>query len=153
MVFEFLCEFGTHLSVKKVFQFVQEGYVILGSMCRQSFYLPENEIFTTSNFSEERAHVITFLKDALQEKQPRDDYRELIELSLLFLGGWEGPFKLRAPGAVHSARWILKLLSFQQQFHMQEEMINLLTSLCVFISLVYCKFWVEAPLALTPPAI
>ena len=46
----------------------------------------------------------------MKKKHPRDDYKELIELSLTYLGRPPANFKLRKPGAVHTARWMGKLI-------------------------------------------
>ena len=54
---------------------------------------------------------VPFILDRLKEDQPRDDYRELLELWLIVLG--EKPprgIKFRAPGAMHRARWMAKVL-------------------------------------------
>jgi hypothetical protein len=41
----------------------------------------------------------------------RDDYRELIELSLKYLGGdHENKLKIRPPGAMHQARWMARAI-------------------------------------------
>ena len=46
----------------------------------------------------------------------RDDYRELIKLSSIFLGGdKENKLKIRHPGAMHQARWMSHLL-FENMF-------------------------------------
>lgn len=58
-----------------------------------------------------RSDVIDFVVDYLQIKQPRKDYRELLELTVIFLGGvpHRGIF-LRVPGAIHHARWMAKAI-------------------------------------------
>ena len=45
-----------------------------------------------------------------KENQPRDDYMELIEMSLLALGHTPDRIHWRAPGAIYHARWMAKLL-------------------------------------------
>lgn len=60
----------------------------------------------------EVAELIDFYKSKLLENIIRDDYRELIELSILYLGGdfeRKGP-KIRPPGAIHRARWMARAL-------------------------------------------
>ena len=45
-----------------------------------------------------------FFTGHLSEHQPRDDYKELLDLCLLFLGAHPSPPSFRAPGPVHHAR-------------------------------------------------
>jgi len=43
--------------------------------------------------------------DRLLEKQPRDDYRELLELTVIFLGGkLSNDISFKIPSAIHHAR-------------------------------------------------
>lgn len=56
----------------------------------------------------------------MQEYQPRDDYRELLELTCIFLGETRA-INFRLPGLMHNARWLsnaiycLKMFLFKQQ--------------------------------------
>jgi len=45
----------------------------------------------------------------IQKSIVRDDYRELIELSIMFLGDGDNNLK-RPPGAIHQARWIARAI-------------------------------------------
>ena len=59
--------------------------------------------------------TVSFLREALSSNSsylPREDYRELIELCLLVLGIsiGEQPYRFRAPGAYHLARWMAKVI-------------------------------------------
>jgi hypothetical protein len=52
------------------------------------------------------APMIEFCKGQLKERQSRDDYQELLELIVVFLGGEpHRGIRFRAPGAIHQARW------------------------------------------------
>ena len=58
-----------------------------------------------------KADIIEFANKHLEEKQPQDDYREFLELALIFLG--EIPPRgvcFMAPGAMHHARWMSKVI-------------------------------------------
>jgi hypothetical protein len=52
----------------------------------------------------------------------RDDYKEFLELSILFLGGDIPGYFFKQPGAMHHARWMskviysLKMWMFRKQF-------------------------------------
>ena len=53
----------------------------------------------------------------------RDDYRELLQLSLVFLGATTTNITFKRPGAVHHAWWMakaiysLKIFLFRNEFH------------------------------------
>ncbi len=46
----------------------------------------------------------------LKVGQPRADYLELLELSLVFLDDETAKVKFRKPGPMHSARWMAKAI-------------------------------------------
>ena len=71
---------------------------------------------------EEVDELVVFYKHKLQKPILRGDYREMIELSIIFLGeDVDKNLKIRPPGAMHQARWIaraiysLKICLFQSQ--------------------------------------
>lgn len=89
------------------------------------------------------------------KKQPRGDYMELLELSLLALGHTPDKIHWRAPGAVHHARWMAKLI-YAIKIHLFREQGGFKTTqkeklqLERFVNfgvLVYVKYWFEAPMA------
>ena len=59
--------------------------------------------------------------------RPRDDYRKLLELLIVWLGGHVEGFSFKRPGADHHARWLakaiykLKLCLLMYQFMMEEK--------------------------------
>ena len=58
-----------------------------------------------------RQSSISFALQSLQSCQPRDDYREMLELVLIFLGS--APVRgihFLAPGALHCARWMARII-------------------------------------------
>lgn len=93
-----------------------------------------------------------------QHQYVRDDYKELLELSYIFLGGipTQG-VKFKAPGANHHARWLakalysLKMYMFQTQFHMKSADLNGLRHICLFVVQFYITAWFNAPLAIKAP--
>lgn len=67
--------------------------------------------------------TLTFAQKSLQQdRQPREDYRELLELLVCFLGGTppRGIF-FRIPGAFHQARWMAKAIYCIKMFLFREE--------------------------------
>ncbi|KAK2702410.1 hypothetical protein QYM36_018980 [Artemia franciscana] len=52
-----------------------------------------------------------FAEGHLRESQPRDDYREFLELVIIFLRTvTEKGIRFIAPGATHNARWLSKII-------------------------------------------
>jgi hypothetical protein len=101
-----------------------------------------------------RQEMISFYKAAIRDKTPREDYRELLQLCLLFLGGEiDGQSSFRAPGALHNARWMakaiysIKICLFRDQMKLTAHESQGLMKVSLFVSLIYARFWHEAPLA------
>lgn len=60
-------------------------------------------------YREEIGNLLDFYRTELGKKATRDDYRELIELSVTYSGGDpERKYKIRPPGAMHQARWMAR---------------------------------------------
>ena len=95
----------------------------------------------------------------LQEREDlRDDYRELVELVISFLGGaLSGGMRFRAPGAMHHARWTSKVLysfkiwMFRGQFRLTKKEERGLLRMCIFFVRVYAKAWIEASFSAQAP--
>lgn len=93
-----------------------------------------------------------------QVHHPRADYRELLELACIFLGGTPPRgIKFKKPGATHHARWLskaiysLKMYLFRDQFTLKRTEIEGLREICVFVVLFYVKAWFQAPSAVAAP--
>ncbi|KAG0705268.1 hypothetical protein GWK47_024524 [Chionoecetes opilio] len=93
----------------------------------------------------------------MSKNHPREDYEELLCLSYLFLGG-EGPAKpFRRPGALHQARWMakaiycLKLQMLKSQLSLTGREKAGVERVALFVALVYCKQWHEAPISVKAP--
>ena len=107
-----------------------------------------------------RDEAVLFARKCLaMEHQPRDDYREFLELNLIILG--EIPTRgthFNKPGAFHHARWMakviycIKIYLFRQQFDITEREEKALLEFNLFSALLYmpawfqCSFPAEAPL-------
>jgi hypothetical protein len=99
--------------------------------------------------------IINFIMNILERDSnqlPREDYKELLELTLIFFG--KNPphgVKFRAPGAFHHARWMSKLLYvfkihlFRNQFTLSMEEANNCMEFSLFVSLIYTKAWITCP--------
>jgi len=91
---------------------------------QKKFHVACNDMFDAYT-SVVRAQMVKYYTTALLESHPREDYKELIQLCLIFLGRSEASaVSFRLPGAFHQARWMakaiycLKLYLFQDQFTM-----------------------------------
>jgi hypothetical protein len=103
-----------------------------------------------------KGKAVNVYKDAVQHSQSREDYRELLQLSLAFLSGGDYIPPFRPPGAMHNARWMskaiysLKITLFKDQFKLTAREEGL-TAISMWVAPVYAKFWHEAPLAERAP--
>jgi len=77
------------------------------------WHLLDKSSFSTAVEDENMASIIApwkdsvteFAIDQLEKRQVRDDYRELLELSVVFLGGTPPRgIRFQYPGAIHRAR-------------------------------------------------
>jgi hypothetical protein len=59
---------------------------------------------------EKKLQIIAMCKELLAEQFVRCDYKELVELTLLYLSGDGNDTTFNRPGALHKARWMAKLL-------------------------------------------
>lgn len=103
--------------------------------------------------------IVSFIKTSLQEKWPRDDYREFLELALIFLeGNQSGKINFKKPEAFHHARWMskaiysLKIYIFRNSFALTSAQKKGLFDLCQFIVFIYVKAWFTSPLAVKAPS-
>src|SRR6218665_717760 len=105
-----------------------------------------------------RDELLEFFAAQLAITQPRDDYRELIELSMLFLG--QAPprgIHFQAPGPMHHARWMskvlysLKIWMFRGQFKLTAKEESNLKEICLFCVLIYIKAWITAAMPMAAP--
>ena len=107
-----------------------------------------------------KAEVTDFLLGILSEKGklPRDDYKEMCQLSLVLLGHTPpSTFGIRKPGAFHKARWMAiilyssKMMLFNKQLGYSKEKCFLLQRFSLFTSLFYVKHWMSCSLAVEAP--
>lgn len=91
-------------------------------------------------------------------RQERNDYRELIELTLIFLNV-KLPYSehISPPGAMHHARWMskalysLKIWIFRNQFKLTKKEESGIKEFCIFVVSIYTKYWIEADKAHLAP--
>lgn len=105
-----------------------------------------------------RADILQFATAQLTLAHPRDDYEELLELSVIFVGSTPARgIHFRAPGAMHRARWMaktiyaLKVWMFRDQFRMTAAEEKGMRDLAIFVVLIYLRAWLTAPFAVEAP--
>jgi hypothetical protein len=126
---------------------------------QQTDYTPADDKFFDGEMEILRQEMVAYYNDAISHQQPREDYLELLQLCLVFLK--KDPLrtssKFKAPGAMHHARWMmkaiyaLKMVLFADQLTLTKREKSGLTELALFVSLIYARFWHEAPLASRAP--
>src|SRR6218665_2369369 len=109
----------SEIMLEKVFgmQYVSKSHEIeLFGHFKDIWHLLDKSSFSTavedgnmaSTIAPWKDSVTEFAKDQLEKRQVRDDYRELLGLSVVFLGGTRSPrgIRFQYPGAIHRARWM-----------------------------------------------
>jgi hypothetical protein len=89
---------------------------------------------------------------SLESEFPRDDYRELVELSLMVLGSHPNAenYTFKFPGANHRARWMariiycLKMYLFSEELDMSPDTKSQFKRITLFFVLIYGKNWTQA---------
>ena len=114
------------------------------------------DAFAKTALAESRAELLKFASS--QAPQARDDYQEFLNLSIIFLGGIpHNEIKIRAPGAIHRARWMAKVLYsikiwlFRNQFKLKKTEEVGIRDFCIFSILVYLKPWTMATMPIEAP--
>ncbi|GBN00093.1 hypothetical protein AVEN_170230-1 [Araneus ventricosus] len=119
-----------------------DGYKYLNAICSES------EILRNVNY----------LSNALKNKNLKNDYQELVELCIVFIGrNSDSTIKIGPPGALHHARWMakaiysFKIFLFRQQLSLKMSELNGLKNICLFLVTVYVKSWLESSSAIGAP--
>lgn len=102
--------------------------------------------------------MLVILEKELNKQILRGDFKELIELCIMFLGvGAEKKFKIHPPGAMHQARWMaraiysLKMFLFRSQLALSVEEESALRDISLFIATVYVIPWLRCSGAVKAP--
>lgn len=102
--------------------------------------------------------IIHFCIQQLEVVQPRDDYRELLELTIIFLGGVPPRgVRFAKPGAMHRARFMarliygLKIFAFREVFKLTPRELRGIKELCIFGVKHYVKSWYRSRLPTAAP--
>ncbi|XP_043476309.1 uncharacterized protein LOC122507578 [Leptopilina heterotoma] len=105
----------------------------------------DDQIVTSKISDDECAEIKQFCRNQLQKSQIRGDYKELLELTITFLGENVGPF--RTCGATSHARFMskaiycLKIFLFRDQFDLTARELNCIRDISIFVVKLYIKAW------------
>lgn len=107
---------------------------------------------------ESRDDLIGCFHSHISNGQPRDDYRELLELGIMTLGGVpQRGVRFMRPGAIHRARWMAKVIYamkihlFRDQIHLTAHERRGILRFVNFTLLIYIPAWFTAPLPAAAP--
>lgn len=115
-----------------------------------------NDDFVTNRLQDHAQRITAFCMEQLERSIARDDYKELLELVLIFLGAKNSP-TFRQPGPMHHARWMskaiysLKVYMFRDEFRLTSRETANLRDVCMFIIRFYVKGWFCCTLARAAP--
>ena len=131
---------------------------IWNSINASEYQTSSSDTFVSSMVCDSRADILSFANEQLVQYQPRDDYRELLQLTISFLTDAKIPgTTFKAPAGLHRARWMakaiyaLKIWMLRQQFRLTKTEEAGLRDICVFTVLLYVKPWFRAPSASCAP--
>lgn len=117
------------------------------------------EPFTADDVPERDELLVNFRR-FLDLAQPRDDYRELLELCVIALGGVpKRGIRFSRPGAIHRARWMakgiyaVKVFLFREQFRLTAAEAKGIRRCALFVVRTYAAAWFRTPLAAAAPAL
>jgi hypothetical protein len=153
----FVCIFGPSTGPEtRLFKRFQKEWP---SLNKCAYAAAPEKFFQDPIMSTLRQEMLHYLPTALETQQPRDDYQEFMQLSLMFLGGsgLNRGKSFRAPGPTHHARWMgkgiyaLKIFLFRQEVKLTRREAREITEFALFVSLIYIRHWNEAPLGIRAP--
>ena len=106
-----------------------------------------------SELQKEAASVLAWAQEQLTKKTwPREDYKEMLELMIIYLGGTVPGFTFKIRGADSNARWMskviydLKIELLSNVFHLSPEEKIQVGEIAKFSGLLYVKYWLQTPL-------
>lgn len=113
--------------------------------------LDEETAVILAGHQEMKTAALDYAMEVVQQDHQRDDFRELLELTIIYLGGVPPRgIRIMAPRAMYQARWLakaiygLKVFMFRSQFNLTAET-KALGLFNLFITLVYTEAWFRGP--------
>lgn len=113
--------------------------------------------FKKNILKDDIAEIQRFAENSLTIHQDRDDYAELLKLTLIFIGVSTNKVTLQVAGAMHHARWMskaiysLKIFILRDVYKFSTREMAGIRMICIFIVKIYVIAWFTAPLAIKAP--
>lgn len=129
---------------------------------KQDYSMYSNLAKLKRSYSRQVDEIIEFCREGLQNPlyTYRADYEELLQLTILFLGGTlDKVVTIKAPGSISHARWMAKLIYslkialFRDQLKgiFDQSLLTSITELALFYCVNYTKQWFTAPAPFDAP--
>ncbi|XP_049308429.1 uncharacterized protein LOC125777466 [Bactrocera dorsalis] len=121
-----------------------------------SIGIMDEEVRRALNTEECEANKEFWIKNIAKD-HIRHDYKELLQLMFIFLGGSTPNFSFRALGATSHARFMskaiyaLKMFALQKQFKMSSSHLNGFRNVCIFLVRLYIPYWFRTTNAVEAP--
>ena len=103
---------------------------------------------------QEASSVLTWAeREMMKNTWPRADYKELLTLTIVCLGGSVPGFQFQIPGPDHHARWMSKQIYFlkmkllKNMFKMSQEEQEQVEEIIKFVLIFFVKSWFKSPLS------
>ena len=127
----------------------------------------ELKFYNGSENLDQKENIKNMCKAMLTEKFAREDYKELLELVVFYLGNDEEPkLRLRRPGAIHKARFMSKIINSIKIVMLSNKISSELGKNAVFstrqlqrlerfvnfVVFVYIPWWMTAPVPSHAPS-
>ena len=105
-------------------------------------------------YKREAKESLRYLCSDENSYSPRDDYDELLKLSIFYLERQTASnFAFRRPSTQHRARWMstpiyaFKMYVLRSQLDLDADLIHELKRFCDFVFIFYAPYWLQCPLA------
>lgn len=117
-----------------------------------------NDEFMKNALVDIQDDIIIFCQNEIKKDIARHDYEELLQLVLIFLGGYSKKMTFREPTTIHQARWManliysLKMFIFRSQFKMSSKEIQALRRINIYTIRYHVKAWFRCNYAINAPS-
>lgn len=98
-----------------------------------------------------KKYILNFINEQVSKIHLRGDYKELLELTAIFLGQKIDNYNFKTPRAMHRARWMSKIINSIKIFLFRSEetcvtadLFKNLQNFLLFIIRIYIKHWFTA---------
>lgn len=124
---------------------------------QNNFEIGVNDPYIKSALADVIPSITDFCKNELKVQSVRADYREFLQLCLVFLGDRSRHFPFQPPAGMSNARWMskaiycLKMYMFESQFKLTYSVKNAMKDFIIFVIRLYIKAWFTSTKAIEAP--